>query len=252
MLVDHAQAQRMRVLRVGDRLFAVTDQDVALRGVVVAHDAFHERALAGAVFAEQSVQRAGPNLQFDIVERDEIAEPHRHCDGIDAERAGRRGIFAYLHEIAPIRSADLATAPNTPPCILIILMACSWLLLSVAAQQSSTSTHSKPRSLASRMVVCTQTSVVMPVKTMFSMPRRRSISSRSVAQNEPLPGLSMIGSPATGARSGMISQPNSPRTRMRPHGPGSPIPAPIWRERQRLLAGKSARSGRCPSRVWMM
>ena len=153
MLVDHAEAQRVRVLRIGDRLFAVADQDLALRGVVIAHDAFHERALARAVLAEQSVQRAGPNLQLDIVERDEIAEAHRHGDGVDAERAGRRRIFADLQEIAPIRSLDLATAPNTPPCILIICNAASWLLLSVAAQQSSTSTHSKPRSLASRMVV---------------------------------------------------------------------------------------------------
>ena len=66
----------------------------------------------------------------------------------------------------------------------------------------------------------------------------------------PLPGLSMTGSPARGARSAMISQPGSPRTRMRPQGPGSPIPAPMRRERQRLFAGKSARSGRWPSRVW--
>ena len=77
-----------------------------------------------------------------------------------------------------------------------------------------------------------------------------NINSRSVAQNEPLPGLSMIGSPGRGASSGMISQPGSPRTRMRPHGPGSPIPAPMRRDRQRLFAGRSARSGRCPSRVW--
>ena len=48
----------------------------------------------------------------------------------------------------------------------------------------------------------------------------------------------------------MISQPGSPRTRIRPHGPGSPMPAPMRRERHRLFAGRSARSGRCPSRVW--
>ena len=56
------------------------------------------------------------------------------------------------------------------------------------------------------------------------MPRVRRISSRSVAQNEPLPGLSMTTSPGSGASSGMISQPGSPRTRMRPHGPASPMP----------------------------
>ena len=66
---------------------------------------------------------------------------------------------------ARIRSPELDTVPNTPPCILIILMAARWFPLSVAPQQSSSSTHSKPRSLASRSVVCTQTSVVMPVRT---------------------------------------------------------------------------------------
>src|SRR5207247_4927195 len=52
---------------------------------------------------------------------------------------------------------------------LIILIACSWLERSVAPQQSSSSRHSKPRSLASRIVVCTQTSVVMPVSTRLAM-----------------------------------------------------------------------------------
>src|SRR5205085_8448696 len=155
-------------------------------------------------------KRARTHFERDIVQGHEIAEPHRHGDGIDAKGARRQRHFADDHDNAPIRSAEFATAPNTPPCILIIFSAWSWLLLSVAAQQSSISTHSKPRSLASRIVVWTQTSVVIPVSTMFSMPRSRSISSRSVAQNEPLPGLSMTGSPGNGAKSGMISQPASP------------------------------------------
>jgi hypothetical protein len=33
------------------------------------------------------VEGAGANLQFDIVERDEIAETHGHGDGVDAEGA---------------------------------------------------------------------------------------------------------------------------------------------------------------------
>jgi hypothetical protein len=97
-----------------------------------------------------------------------------------------------------VKSAEVATAPNTPPCILTILIAAAWLPASVAPQQSSSSRHSKPRSFASRIVVWTQTSVVMPVSTMLSMPFVRSISSRSVAQKLPLPGLSMIGSPGRG------------------------------------------------------
>src|SRR6202043_2804322 len=40
---------------------------------------------------------------------------------------------------------ESATVPNTPPCILIILIACSWFDRSVAPQQSSTSRHSNPR-----------------------------------------------------------------------------------------------------------
>ena len=48
-----------------------------------------------------------------------------------------------------------------------------------------------------------------------------------------------------------MSQPGSPRTSTRPRGPASPMPMPpfILRERQRLLAGRSDRSGRWPSRV---
>src|SRR5579864_5135899 len=106
----------MRVLRVGDRLFALADDDLALGGVVIAHDALDERTLARAVFPKQRVQRAGPNLESDIVERQEIAEPHRDGDGVDAEGALRRRDFADDHAIASIRSLEFATAPNTPPC----------------------------------------------------------------------------------------------------------------------------------------
>jgi transposase len=42
----------------------------------------------------------------------------------------------------------------------------------------------------------------------------------------PLPGLSTIGSPVTGASSAMMSWPGSPRTRMRPIGPGAPMRCP--------------------------
>src|SRR4029077_4660231 len=179
MLIDHAEPERVGIFRVGDGLLAAADQHIAFGRVVVAHDAFDQRAFSRAVLAKQRVKRAGLDLQFDLVKSSEIAEPHGHGDGLDAKRPARQRRVADHHEIAPIRSADVATAPNTPPCILIIFSAWSWLLLSVAAQQSSTSTHSKPRSLASRIVVWTQTSVVMPVSTMFSMPRSRSISSRS-------------------------------------------------------------------------
>ena len=48
------------------------------------------------------MERAGPHLQLDIVERQEIAEPHGHGDGVDAERAARQRRFADDHDKAPI------------------------------------------------------------------------------------------------------------------------------------------------------
>ncbi len=71
------------------------------------------------------MERAGPHLQLDIVERQEIAEAHGHGDGVDAEGACGRRYLAddHGHDTAPMKSAELATAPNTPPCILIIFSA---------------------------------------------------------------------------------------------------------------------------------
>src|SRR5882724_7727194 len=189
----------------GDLDFAAVQQDLALVGAVVAHGAFDECALAGAVLAEQRMKGARLDRHRDVVERGQPAEPLGKADQVERRRAlvRRQVRGADRHAIALRRACELATAPNTPPCISTILSAARWLPLSVAPVQSSSTRHSKPRSLASRMVVCTQTSVVMPVSTRLSMPLVRSISSRSVAQNEPFPGLSMITSPGRGERSGM-------------------------------------------------
>ncbi len=71
------------------------------------------------------MERTGPHLELDIVECEKIAEFHRHRDGIDAERAFGKRRFADDHEITSISADELATAPNTPPCILIIFSAWS-------------------------------------------------------------------------------------------------------------------------------
>ena len=55
-----------------------------------------------------------------------------------------------------------ATAPKTPPCMHTLLSVAWWLPRSVAPVPSRRMRHSKPRSFASRIVVDTQTSVVMP------------------------------------------------------------------------------------------
>ena len=51
MLVHHADAQRVRVLRRADRTFEVVDEDFAAVGLVEADQALDQRALAGAVLA---------------------------------------------------------------------------------------------------------------------------------------------------------------------------------------------------------
>ena len=87
VLIDHAEAERVRGARIVDRLFAAVDQDVARVRPVVAHDALDQRALAGAVLAEQRMERSGRHLQRHLVERRELAEALGHRHRLDADRA---------------------------------------------------------------------------------------------------------------------------------------------------------------------
>src|SRR5262249_41050164 len=153
--------------------------------VVISHHALDQGRLAGAVLAEHGVDGTRRDPQRYAVERAERAEVLDEVGDLELRRRARRGHRAAPHApsasraaSAASRSAELVTAPNTPFCIVTILTAASWLPRSVAPQQSARSRHSKPRSLASRMVVCTHTSVVMPVSTRLAMPRVRRISSR--------------------------------------------------------------------------
>ena len=59
VLVDHAEPELVRLARMGDRDLAAVEQDLALVGGVVAHGAFDQRALAGAVLAQQRMEGAG-------------------------------------------------------------------------------------------------------------------------------------------------------------------------------------------------
>ena len=56
-------------------------------------------------------------------------------------------------------------------------------------------------------------------------------------------------SPSSGYSAGMMSWPASPRIRIRPIGPGSPMRR-LGAPRSTLAGGASDRSGRWPSRVW--
>ncbi len=129
MLVDHAKPQRRRVLRACDRNLVAIDRDLSRCWVVEAHHAFDERRLAGAVFAQQRVERARRHLDRHVVQRREAAEAHGHADGLDADRLARAGFGERRdpHGSFSTKALEFDTAPNTPPCILIILIAARWL-----------------------------------------------------------------------------------------------------------------------------
>ena len=114
----------MRGARIVDDLLPVADQNVARVGVVVAHDAFDQRALAGAVLAEERVEGAGFTFSDTLIERGERAEALGDADRFDAERFAVQSLGARSRDdLDELRESD--TAPNTPPCILIILSAWS-------------------------------------------------------------------------------------------------------------------------------
>ena len=108
MLVHHAEAKRVGIRRAGDGDLLAVHQEAALVRAVIAHQAFHQCGLAGPVLAEQAVHGAG-------------AHPH-----VDAGQGGKRAeAFADAHGFHPGRghgrasrnALELATAPNTPPCM---------------------------------------------------------------------------------------------------------------------------------------
>src|ERR1700712_1455364 len=72
------------------------------------------------------------------------------------------------------------TQPKMPPCALIMRKPISWNSGKYEAQQSPGTMHRKPRSFASRTVVCTHTSVVTPHTIKLSMPLCNRIEYRSV------------------------------------------------------------------------
>lgn len=152
-----------------------------------------------------------------------------------------------------------------PPSQVMLSSAASCSRTSAAAHTSPTTKQSNPRSLASRRVLCTQTSVVTPATNRFLTPARRSSSSRSVCAKAPRPGLSIIGSVrasgyvdvdisescndcSKGWSSGIVACPSSPRMRRRPRGPRSPMPRPdgLARERCSSRVERVERSGLWP------
>src|SRR5262245_24859756 len=98
----------------------------------------------------------------------------------DSKKSHSAPLHDHADARAAITGAEAETEPKMPPCALIILRPMSWNSGKYDAQQSDSTMQRKPRSLASRTVVLTQTSVVTPHTSSVSMPRFLSISSRSV------------------------------------------------------------------------
>ena len=61
MLVHHADPEGVRITRRRYGALLVIDDDLSVVRMLIAHDAFDERALACAVFTEERVER--PRLQ---------------------------------------------------------------------------------------------------------------------------------------------------------------------------------------------
>ena len=146
--------------------------------------------------------------------------------------------------------AESATAPNTPPCICDHLQrrlgGCRVGGAGAVAQHHAL----KARSLASRMVVCAhvgrdagEDEVADAARAQHQLQVRRAEAA--------LPGLSMMGLAGDGVELGNDVPAGLAAHRDAAAGAGPRRCPPIWRERQRLFAGRSARSGRWPSRVWM-
>ena len=123
MLIDHADAERLRVLGIAHGGLVPVKQKLALVRRVEAHDAFDERRFAGAVFAEKGVKRACRNVNRHVLKRAQRAEGLAHADRFERRRARRGCGRAYGHGIASMKAVERPTAPNTPPCILTILSA---------------------------------------------------------------------------------------------------------------------------------
>ena len=74
MLVDHRDAQRVRLGDTAHGHDAAADADLAGVARRDPGEDLHQRRLAGPVFPEQGVDLASPNLQVDAVVRDDRSE----------------------------------------------------------------------------------------------------------------------------------------------------------------------------------
>jgi hypothetical protein len=92
VLRDHADSRPNRVLGRADLDAFAADADLALVGMREPVQDAHQRRLAGAVLAQQSMNRAGREREVDTVVGDDVAEvlhDPAHSDGGPVAGAAR-------------------------------------------------------------------------------------------------------------------------------------------------------------------
>ena len=92
VLVDHADAERVGVVRVADLDLAAVLVDLAFLRLVKAEEDAHERRFACAVFTEQGVDLTLFELQGDVVVGDDTGETF--CDVEHLDRVLRFQVFS--------------------------------------------------------------------------------------------------------------------------------------------------------------
>ena len=98
--MDHADAGRDRILGAVDLALLAVDPDDPPIGLVEAVEDVHQRRLAGAVLADDAVDRAGGDPQIDApvgVDRPEAL--------VDADQLDRRRPLAAAARPAPVGAA---------------------------------------------------------------------------------------------------------------------------------------------------
>ena len=123
VLVDHADAERVRLARVARSRPPAPSTSTAPRvGLVEAHDALDQRRSCRRRSrpAARGRCRARPRSETSSSAVND-AEALGHADGGQAQRLAARGRARAAFMAALSRkAAEVATAPNTPPCILTI------------------------------------------------------------------------------------------------------------------------------------
>ncbi len=112
VLVDHPDAAGDRVGRARDADHLAVDEHFPLVGLDQPVEDVHERALAGAVLAEEGMDLAGPDIEVDVVVGEHARELLR-----DPAHAERRGHPRQRARAAPLPSGDWVTISVTgiPP-----------------------------------------------------------------------------------------------------------------------------------------